>query len=33
MMPAVLLGGIGSVAVALLWMTLFPVLRRIERLE
>jgi len=33
MMPAVLLGGIGSVAVALLWMTLFPALRRVERLE
>jgi len=33
MMPAVLLGGIGSVLVALLWMTLFPALRRVERLE
>src|SRR6202021_1121929 len=31
--PAVLLGGIGTVAVALLWMKLFPALRNVERLE
>jgi MFS family permease len=31
--PAVVLGGIGSIAVALLWMTLFPTLREVERLE
>jgi hypothetical protein len=32
-MPAALLGGIGTVAVALLWMKLFPALRNVERLE
>jgi MFS family permease len=31
--PAVILGGIGTVAVALLWMKLFPSLRDVERLE
>jgi MFS family permease len=31
--PAALLGGIGTVLVALLWMKLFPALRRVERLE
>jgi hypothetical protein len=31
--PAVLLGGIGTVLVALLWMKLFPALRNVERLE
>jgi MFS family permease len=31
--PAVILGGVGSVAVALLWMKLFPTLRDVERLE
>jgi MFS family permease len=31
--PAALLGGAGTVAVALLWMRLFPQLRRVERLE
>ncbi len=31
--PAALLGGIGTVAVALLWMKLFPSLRQVERLE
>jgi MFS family permease len=31
--PAVILGGVGSVAVALLWMKLFPTLRKVERLE
>jgi len=32
-MPAALLGGIGTIAVALLWMKLFPALRAVERLE
>jgi MFS family permease len=32
-MPAAVLGGIGTVAVALLWMKLFPALRNVERLE
>jgi len=32
-MPAALLGGIGTVAIALLWMKLFPTLRALERLE
>lgn len=32
-MPAVLIGGIGTVLVALLWMKLFPALRDLERLE
>jgi MFS family permease len=32
-MPAVLLGGVGTVIVALLWMKLFPTLRDVERLE
>jgi hypothetical protein len=32
-MPAALLGGVGTIAVALLWMKLFPSLRKIERLE
>jgi MFS family permease len=31
--PAVVLGGVGTIAVALLWMKLFPTLRKIERLE
>lgn len=31
--PAVVLGGVGTVAVALLWMRLFPALRDVERLE
>jgi MFS family permease len=31
--PAVVLGGIGTIAVALLWMKLFPALRRVERLD
>jgi hypothetical protein len=30
--PAVLLGGIGTILVALIWMRLFPDLRRIDRL-
>jgi MFS family permease len=32
-MPAAALGGVGTVAVALLWMKLFPTLRDMERLE
>jgi hypothetical protein len=32
-MPAVVLGGLGTIAVALLWMKLFPALRDVERLE
>jgi MFS family permease len=32
-MPAALIGGIGTVLVALLWMKLFPALRTLERLE
>jgi MFS family permease len=31
--PAVVLGGMGTIAVALLWMKLFPALRRVERLD
>jgi hypothetical protein len=31
--PATVLGGVGTVAVALLWMKLFPSLRKVERLE
>lgn len=31
--PAAALGGLGTVAVALLWMAIFPDLRRVERLE
>ena len=30
--PAVLIGGVGTIVVALLWMALFPTLRRIDRL-
>jgi MFS family permease len=32
-MPAAVLGGVGTIAVALLWMKLFPALRTVERLE
>ena len=32
-MPAAVLGGLGTVAVALIWMKLFPTLRHVERLE
>ena len=32
-MPAAALGGVGTVAIALLWMKLFPTLRKVERLE
>jgi len=31
--PATVLGGVGAIAVALLWMKLFPTLRNVERLE
>jgi len=31
--PAAVLGGVGTIAIALLWMKLFPTLRRVERLE
>lgn len=31
--PAALIGGIGTVALALLWMWLFPALRKVQRLE
>jgi hypothetical protein len=31
--PAVVLGGIGTIAVALMWMRLFPTLRRVDRLD
>jgi MFS family permease len=31
--PAVLIGGVGTIAVALLWMRLFPALRDVQRLE
>lgn len=32
-MPAAVLGGLGTIAVALLWMRLFPSLRQVESLE
>ncbi len=32
-MPAAVLGGVGTVVVALLWMKLFPTLRDVDRLE
>ena len=32
-MPAAVLGGVGTIAIALLWMKLFPALRSVERLE
>jgi hypothetical protein len=31
--PSVLIGGIGSILVALAWMRLFPALRRLDRFE
>jgi hypothetical protein len=31
--PAAVLGGVCTVAIALLWMKLFPTLRDVERLE
>jgi predicted MFS family arabinose efflux permease len=32
-MPAAVLGGVATVAIALLWMKLFPTLREVEKLE
>ncbi len=32
-MPAVVLGGVGTLVVTLLWMRMFPTLRRLDRLE
>jgi uncharacterized protein (DUF2062 family) len=32
-MPAAALGGLATIAVALLWMKLFPTLRNVERME
>jgi len=32
-MPAAVLGGVATVAVALLWMKLFPTLRDVDKLE
>ena len=32
-MPAAVLGGVATIAIALLWMKLFPALREVERLE
>lgn len=32
-MPAAALGGLGTIAIALLWMKLFPVLREADQLE
>ena len=32
-MPAAVLGGVATIAVALIWMRLFPALREVERLE
>ncbi len=31
--PAAVIGGLGTIAIALLWMKLFPMLRNLERLE
>ncbi|MCP4616674.1 MAG: MFS transporter [Bradyrhizobium sp.] len=31
--PAAVLGGVGTIAIALLWMKLFPALRQVEKLE
>jgi hypothetical protein len=31
--PAAVLGGVGTIAIALFWMKLFPALRKVERLE
>jgi MFS family permease len=31
--PAAVLGGVGTIGIALLWMKLFPALRKVERLE
>jgi MFS family permease len=32
-MPAAVIGGVGTIVIALLWMKLFPTLREVERLE
>ncbi len=32
-MPAAVLGGVGTIAIALLWMKLFPALSSVEKLE
>jgi hypothetical protein len=32
-MPAAVLGGVATIAIALLWMKLFPALREVEKLE
>jgi uncharacterized protein (DUF2062 family) len=32
-MPAAVLGGFATIAIALIWMKLFPSLRQVERLE
>lgn len=32
-MPAAVLGGLGIIAIAVLWMKLFPVLREVDQLE
>jgi hypothetical protein len=32
-MPAAAFGGLATIAIALLWMKLFPTLRDVERLE
>jgi hypothetical protein len=31
--PAAFLGGVATIAIALIWMKLFPTLRHVERLE
>jgi hypothetical protein len=31
--PAAVLGGVGTIPIALLWMKLFPAPRKVERLE
>jgi hypothetical protein len=31
--PAVVIGGVGTIVVALLWMKLFPTLRNVEKLQ
>ncbi len=33
LVPATVLGGVGTLVVAGLWMGLFPLLRRLDRLE
>jgi hypothetical protein len=32
-MPSAILGGVATIAIALLWMKLFPTLRDVEKLE